>query len=250
MVRGRDEQVQGLCCKFFSHRVESNWLKEDPITTEWWKHLQQHPLPEGQNALFCRRWLSANEGEAPSETQAAIWLDRKRMYMELRPNLRRVYLTVNDLSAYGPVAARLGFIVLDQQEVTLDKQVFHSAVLDFGPASVDGWLAELAAKELGVEQLFLLDVDARELSIDGRRISLTPLEFGVMHYLGDREGKAVSRSELLKNVWSTEYLGGSNVVDIVVRSLRRKLGSYAKQIETVTGTGYRLRVPNKGTVRR
>lgn len=244
VARGRNGNVVGLCCKFISNRVESTWLKEDPVTAQWWKHIEEFPLPEGQTALFCRRWLSIDDGEAPSETQAAIWLDLKRTYLELRPALRRVYLTVTDIDAYGPVATRLGFKVLETREVELDKRLFHSVVVDFGPTSVDGWLAELAATELGVQRLSLLDVDARELVIDGRRVALTPLEFGVMRYLGERDGKAISRGDLLKDVWGTAYLGGSNVVDTVVRSLRRKLGPYARQVETVTGTGYRLRSGN------
>lgn len=241
VARGRDERVLGLCCKFVSARVEPGWLEDDPITAEWRKHLVQHPLPQDQQALFCRRWLSREEGEAPSEVQAALWLDLKRSYMELRPTLRRVYLTLNDLASYAPVATRLGFEVLESQARELDGATFFSAVLDFGPGSVDGWLADLAAAELGIERTSMLDIEARELVIDGERIALTPLEFGLIKYLGDREGQAVSRIDLLRHVWSTNYFGGSNVVDTVVRSLRRKLGSYAHRVETVTGVGYRLK---------
>lgn len=242
VVRGRDEQVLGLCCKFASDQVEPGWLRDDPITAQWQEHLEQQPLTEGQKALFCRRWLSLDDGEAPSDVQAAIWLDLKRTYMELRPRLRRVYLTVQDLASYGPVASRLGFQVLEDRALQLDGATFHSAVLDFGPASVDGWLASLVAAELSIERTSLLDSDARELVIDGARIALTPLEFGVIQYLSDRDGKAVSRNDLLTHVWGTRYFGGSNVVDTVVRSLRRKLGPHSGQIETVTGVGYRLRL--------
>lgn len=241
VARGRDEQVLGLCCRFVSSQVEPGWLEEDPITARWREHLARNPLPEGQQALFCRRWLSREEGEAPSDVQAAIWLDLKRTYMELRPGLRRVYLTVVDLPTYAPVAGQLGFQVLDGQAVALDGVTFHSAVLDFGPGSVDGWLATLAAAELGIEQRSFLDTEARELVVDGGRTALTPLEFGVIKYLSDREGQAVSRIDLLRHVWETRYFGGSNVVDTVVRSLRRKLGAHARQLETVTGVGYRWR---------
>ena len=84
-------------------------------------------------------------------------------------------------------------------------------------------------------------VRCRELVLDERRIGLTPLEFAVMHYLTEREGAAVSRAELLADVWGYDYDGGSNVVDVVVRSLRKKLGERAALIEAVRGTGYRLR---------
>jgi DNA-binding response OmpR family regulator len=79
------------------------------------------------------------------------------------------------------------------------------------------------------------------LLVEGRRIGLTRLEFGVMQYLVEREGKAVSRSGLLSDVWGYAYEGGSNVVDAAIRSLRKKLGQNATQIETVSGVGYRYR---------
>ena len=77
--------------------------------------------------------------------------------------------------------------------------------------------------------------------VRGNAVRLTPLEFGLITHLRQREGKSVSRHELLREVWGTEYTGGSNVVDAVVRSLRTKLGPAAPAVETVRGTGYRLR---------
>ena len=114
-------------------------------------------------------------------------------------------------------------------------------VLDFGPGSVDGWLAELVANELAAADAVHLDRSGRELVVDERRVPLTPLEFMVMQYLMDREGQAVSRAALLDDVWHDSYQGGSNVVDVVVRSLRKKLGPRASAIETVSRLGYRYR---------
>ena len=111
--------------------------------------------------------------------------------------------------------------------------------LRFDPQS--GWLTSLVGLELGVEQEDVLDVGARELVVDGRRIGLTPLEFGVMRYLYQREGEVVTRISLLEDVWGYDYTGGSNVVDARMASLRKKLGQRAAMIETVPGTGYRFR---------
>ncbi|MFJ5539469.1 winged helix-turn-helix domain-containing protein [Vreelandella titanicae] len=242
IVRGATGEVEGLYCKLRSDQVEPSWLLNDPVTAQWYSHLEQSPMRSGEVALFCRRWLSLNEGDSPSEIQAAIWLDLKRSYMELRPGLRRVYLTATDFGAYQQVAQRLGFEVLGGWEVELDGFCYPSAVLDFGPASVDGWLAELAAAELGIKRdPALLDVEARQLMLAEGSVALTPLEFGVMRYLVEHQGKAVSRRELLQHVWGTRYQGGSNVVDAIVRTLRRKLGSQSARIETLTGVGYRLR---------
>jgi DNA-binding response OmpR family regulator len=62
-----------------------------------------------------------------------------------------------------------------------------------------------------------------------------------MEYLEQHAGKAVPRIALLENVWEQRYDGGSNVVDVVIRSLRKKLGDKASMIEAVQGVGYRLR---------
>ncbi len=139
------------------------------------------------------------------------------------------------------MAQRLGFQVLLDRSVQADGDSYSTAMLDFGSSSVDGWLARLVAAELGVEDDGLLDCAARELVLNGRRISLSRLEFGVMEYLQLHVGQAVPRISLLENVWEQSYDGGSNVVDVVIRALRKKLGDRASVIETVQGVGYRLR---------
>lgn len=159
--------------------------------------------------------------------------------MELRPDLRRVYTTVRDLATFGPVVAKLGFSPLAEAEVELDGVVYHSAVLDFGSDSVDGWLAGLAADELGLQNTTALAPEAGELLLDGERIALTPLEFAVVNYLQAHRGKVVTRAAVLQDVWVYEYDGGSNVVDSAIRSIRKKLGPHASSIETVRGFGYR-----------
>jgi pimeloyl-ACP methyl ester carboxylesterase len=84
-----------------------------------------------------------------------------------------------------------------------------------------------------------LDVEGRALVIEGARRELTRLEFGVMQFLTSRPERVVTRDELLREVWGQPF-GGSNVVDAVIRSLRKKLGDHASAIETVTGHGYRF----------
>jgi hypothetical protein len=162
--------------------------------------------------------------------------------MEMRPQLRRIYCAQRDIETQWAALQHLGFRRIPEADVELDGATYHAIMLDFGPSSVDGWLASLVAAELGVEERNeILDVEARELVVDGRRVGLTPLEFAVMDHLYQREGKAVTRVSLLADVWGYNYEGGSNVVDVVVRSLRKKLGERASMIETVTGVGYRFR---------
>jgi hypothetical protein len=240
-VRDSDGKLVGLVCIFEPTTVKQAFLLDDPVLQGFCDHLRQNPILKSQQVLFLRRWLSLELGEAPSPVQAVCWLEIKRAYMALRPNLRRIYGTVCDLATFGPALSKLGFRPIEEANVKLDDAIYHSAMLDFGPASVDGWLAGLVAAELGVEEGGILDVDARELVHHGQRVGLTPLEFGVIHYLYQHEGKAVSRALLIENVWGYSYDGGSNVVDTVVLSLRKKLGEQASVIETVRGVGYRFR---------
>jgi len=99
-------------------------------------------------AAGCRRM----KARRPSAVQAACWLDVKRKYLEQRPELRRVYLTLRDIAPYGPAATKLEFKVLTEATIEDRGEIYHSAMLDLGPASVDGWLARLVASELGVER--------------------------------------------------------------------------------------------------
>ncbi len=241
VVRDDHGEPVGFNCVFDPATVSQPFLRADPITRAWIEHLRRDPVPKGQRVLFYRRWLSRDHGEGLSAIQAACWLDIKRMYMEQRPHLRRLYATLLDLPTLGPTFAKLRFQVLPDAQVTIGESTYYTGMLDFGPGSVDQWLAALAAGDLGIEQDELLDMDSRELVLDGKRVALTPLEFGVMEQLQRHEGKAVSRSAMLAEVWGYEYQGGSNVVDVVVRSLRKKLAERASLIETVSGTGYRFR---------
>lgn len=233
VVRDQSAEVAGFYLMFVPEAVDPKLLRLDSVTKSWSKHLAGDPVPENQRVLFLRRWLSRDKGEKPGSVQAACWLDIKRIYMEMRPLLRRVYLTVNDFSPYGQVAQRLGF-----QALNIDK-THPCAMVDFGPASVDGWLAGLGAAELGIESE-ILDAQSHELVLDGQRVRLTKLEFDVFRYLYMRKGTAVSRASLVEDVWGWKHTG-SNVIEAVMRTLRKKLGDKSESIETIRGLGYRFR---------
>jgi len=76
----------------------------------------------------------------------------------------------------------------------------------------------------------------------GRLLDLTRMEYTLLRKLAEHEGRAVSRGELLKSVWGIEFDPGTNVVDVHVRRLRRKLDApfTLPLIHTVRGSGYRL----------
>jgi hypothetical protein len=179
-------------------------------------------------------------GEGPSGVQAAALLDVKRDYFRLRPHLGRLYLGVRDPRPFLDALRTLGFRAFEEP-TEVGGEAFHLASLDFGPDSVDGWLNRIAAAELGESDQPFLDERDRSVALGNTRAQLSPLEFGVLNTLAAHLGTPVSRANLLLEVWGTNYDGGSNTVDVVIRSLRRKLGAVADRIETVRGVGYRLR---------
>jgi len=91
---------------------------------------------------------------------------------------------------------------------------------------------------------------------EGREINLTATEFSLLEYLMLHRGENVSRSELLAHVWKTEDNNGTNIVDVYINYLRRKLestegGSDKDLIQTVRGVGYRIGgAPSKRSVLR
>jgi len=239
VVRDGDGSVCGFSIMIRASELHANVDAFDPIAALWRRDMASR---DASKALFCRRWLDREASEAPCASQAASWVDLKRTYIEMRGTLQWVYTTVANLTPYGDVVTRLGFRLLSEPTADVGGQTLYSAILDMGPGSVDAWLTEMVGAEITAETpraTSVLDVDARELVLSSGRVALTSLEFGVMRYLQEHSGKAVCRFDLMEAVWGYRNATASNVVDVVVGSLRRKLGAKADMVQTVRGTGYR-----------
>ena len=86
-----------------------------------------------------------------------------------------------------------------------------------------------------------VDLDARDARVAGRPVSLGPLEFGLLEYLTLNAGVAVSREQVLRDVYGYSAAIDTERVDLLVRRLRAKLGSRpVGRIVAVPGYGYRL----------
>jgi len=86
-----------------------------------------------------------------------------------------------------------------------------------------------------------LDLIARRARLTGKIIELTSREFALLEMLMRHAGQPITREELLANVWGLDFDPRSNLVDVYVRYLRRKLGN--GWIETLRGVGYRIVEP-------
>ena len=88
-----------------------------------------------------------------------------------------------------------------------------------------------------------VDAAAREVSVDGRPVELTKLEFDLLHMLASEPRVAFSRRQLLERVWGGDWFGDDHVVDVHLANVRRKLGddvASPRFIRTVRGVGYRI----------
>jgi hypothetical protein len=212
----------------------------DPVARRFRDHLRQRPLTPGERAIFLRYALVLDQ-ENFDVVDAAMTIDQKRMYMELRPSLRRVYFADRAQVTPSSPWVQIGFVDISGHPPRVDDIPYYLALLDMGPGSVDGWLTRIIARELGLEEGSILDAGKRQLVLDGRRIDLTRLEFEVLNYLHERPGTVIDRASLLREIWGYQDATGSNNIDVLVRSIRRKLGDRASIIETARGLGYRYR---------
>ena len=85
---------------------------------------------------------------------------------------------------------------------------------------------------------FSLDFATRRVSMDENEIHLTAKEFGILELLASSPGRVFSRSEIADRVWGVDFEAETNVVDVYVKNLRRKVGAWV--IETLVNVGYRF----------
>ena len=128
-------------------------------------------------------------------------------------------------------------------------------VKPFGPAHLDARVRAVLRRAAGMDDdgpapLLVgdlrVDPAAREASLAGARLDLTPREFDLLAYLAARPGTVVPKRELLTQVWRLPYGGADKTVDVHVSWLRRKLGETAQEpryLHTIRGVGIKLAAP-------
>jgi DNA-binding response OmpR family regulator len=146
---------------------------------------------------------------------------------------------------------RLPVIVLTARDATSDTVAgFDAGADDYvtKPFRFEELLARVRARlrDQGTSEQTLLeagdvvlDLRRRTVSVEGRSVELSSREFALAETLFRHPGQVLSREQLLSMVWGYDFEPESNVVDVYIGYLRRKLG--ADRIETVRGMGYRLR---------
>mgnify|MGYP003194399972 FL=1 len=118
-------------------------------------------------------------------------------------------------------------------------------------ARVEAVLRRTAEEETGKEKKrrlvfdkLIIDLDAFELIVDGKRVETPPKEMELLYHLASNPNRVYTRDQLLNEVWGFEYYGDSRTVDVHVKRLREKLEGVSDKwsLKTVWGVGYKFEV--------
>ena len=149
-----------------------------------------------------------------------------------------------------PKEKRIPTIVLSARGEEYDKLIGFDLGIDdyvtkpFSPkelmARIKAVLSRYGRKQ-DVYKLDTLEVNylAHTLKIDGKTINITPKEYEILTYLIDNKSIAISREQLLSNIWGYDFFGEDRTVDTHIKMLRNNLGKYRDHIITVRGVGYK-----------
>ena len=108
---------------------------------------------------------------------------------------------------------------------------------------VSGEEPSAIGKKLSFDRL-TVDLDAYELTVDGKKVDTPPKELELLHHLAAAPNRVFTRNQLLDEVWGFDYFGDSRTVDVHVKRLREKLEGISEHwsLKTVWGVGYKFEV--------
>nr|ACN38369.1 putative two-component system response regulator [Micromonospora inyonensis] len=199
---------------------------------------------------------------------ASTAMDGLRDALENRPDLVVLDLGLPDLDgrellrmlrAVSPVPVIVATARDDETEIVrvLDAGADDYVVKPFTAAQLDARVRAVLRRggsAAGADDPALVvgglrvDPRARQVTLDGEPVELTPREFDLLHHLAARPGEVVTKRELMTEVWQIPYGGADKTVDVHLSWLRRKLGENAQQpryLHTVRGVGVRLAPPEE-----
>lgn len=99
---------------------------------------------------------------------------------------------------------------------------------------------ENGTREIFTAEGLVVDFTGRTVSVDGRRVNMTPKEYELLFYLVKNKNIALTRNKLITDVWGYDYFGEDRTLDTHIKLLRSSLGEYRKFLVTLRGVGYRF----------
>lgn len=147
------------------------------------------------------------------------------------------------------------FIMLSARSEEYDKLIGFDLGIDdyvtkpFSPKELVARIKAILKRNSGTnntytfEGLTINDL-AHEVKVDGKRVNLTPKEYELLKYMITNKNIALSREQLLTNIWGYDFFGDDRTIDTHIKTLRNNLGKYRKFIVTVRAIGYKFEYQN------
>lgn len=149
------------------------------------------------------------------------------------------------------------FIMLSARSEEYDKLIGFDIGVDdyvtkpFSPRELVARVKAILKRTGSIEEEIIkigdlvIDNKAHSVSIKGKEIILTPKEYNLLEFFVSNKNIALSREQLLSNVWGYDFYGDDRTVDTHVKTLRKSLGIYGDYIKTVRGVGYKFEYKEK-----
>ncbi len=142
-------------------------------------------------------------------------------------------------------------IILSARDQELDKlQGFDLGIDDyvtkpFSPKELIARIKAILKRSNALDNIYKLDTlevnfSAYTLKIDNKKVEVTPKEFEILSYLIKNRNIAISREQLLSNIWGYDYFGDDRTIDTHMKMLRASLGRYRNHLVTVRRIGYKF----------
>ncbi|MFD1715259.1 winged helix-turn-helix domain-containing protein [Amnibacterium flavum] len=185
-----------------------------------------HAVPEGTEARGFALYVGVDEAKA-----AAAGIDLPTLVRALRALTAELVPSAETHAAVALARARSG---------GRDVEVVRLALQE--PAALAGRRGAEEEVLAGSAEGVVIDISRKHVTLGGEVAPLTFKEFELLQYLVLREGRTIDRSEIISALWGAgdEEAPNSRTIDVHVRRLRSKLGSYQAIVRTVRGAGYRF----------
>jgi DNA-binding response OmpR family regulator len=143
------------------------------------------------------------------------------------------------------------FIMLSARGEEYDKLIGFDLGIDdyvtkpFSPKELVARVKAIIKRTNGEDNLtkidgLVIDDKAHDVYVDGEKVNLTPKEYDLLKYLVSNRNIALSREQLLTNIWGYDFYGDDRTIDTHVKTLRNNIGKYRNYIVTVRGIGYKF----------
>lgn len=143
------------------------------------------------------------------------------------------------------------FIMLSARSEEYDKLIGFDLGIDdyvtkpFSPKELVARVKAVLKRSNGEDSSYkfgglVIDDKAHDVYVNEEKIYLTPKEYDLLKYFVSNKNIALSREQLLTNVWGYDFYGDDRTIDTHVKTLRKNLGSYGEYIKTVRGIGYKF----------